>query len=390
LNRDANAGDAWFPLLVTLCLSVTGTLIFKVLPLVVGAAAESYALSPSQLGQLASSDLAGIAVASVVAPLWVRRVDWRSAARVALLLVIVGNVLSIKYFSFDALLAVRFVTGLGEGTATGLALVILGDSRNPDRNFGMAMAAPILLGVVGFKFLPLVIAQAGFAGVMMVLAAVSTVIFLLLSGLPRAGYRNHERRERVGGSTALVFLALLATFFNHLAIGAVWAFVERLGDAAGLARDTVSAALGIAVMLGFCGAVCATFQGGRWGRGLPLTLSVLGQLLALYLLSLVSTPSQFRIAVCLFQFCWLYAGAYQLATIARVDSSGRFFVLTIAFQAGGITVGPALAGALIEKAGFSPMLFVAGLAFVVSIVLFWWVLGVARNVSPQAAHAVHL
>ena len=369
---------------VTLCLCVTGTMIFKVLPLVVGAAANSYQLTAAQLGALASSDLAGIALASVLAPLWVRRVDWRLAARLALALVVLGNLLSIVHMQLAPLLAVRFVTGLGEGTATGLALTILGSTRNPDRNFGLAMAAPILLGMLGFRFLPAVVEQWGFGGVMAVFAAIAFIILLTQQWLPRRAPVVQHTGPGDGTAGSLVFVALLATGLNHLAIGAVWAFVERLGSAAGLAPDTVGSALASAVMVGFFGALAATVLAGRWGRGLPLVASVAGQLLALLLLADPADPFTYTLAVCLFQFCWLYAGAYQLATISLADTSGRFFVLTIAFQAGGITLGPGLAGWLIGAAGFSAMLLLAAAAFGGSIVLYLGVLAAADRPARAA------
>jgi len=146
----------------------------------------------------------------------------------------------------------------------------------------------------------------------------------------------------------------------------------------------VGSALASAVMVGFFGALAATVLAGRWGRGLPLVASVAGQLLALLLLADPADPFTYTLAVCLFQFCWLYAGAYQLATISLADTSGRFFVLTIAFQAGGITLGPGLAGWLIGAAGFSAMLLLAAAAFGGSIVLYLGVLAAADRPARAA------
>lgn len=379
-----HALDTQTALVVTLALTVTGTIIFKLLPLVVGAAAETFAIGYDKLGLLASSDLLGITIASLVMPLWVRRFDWRRAAIAALCLVVLGNVVSALVNDFQALLAVRMLTGLGEGTATGLGLVILGDMRKPDRAFGLAMASPIFLGLIGFQVLPPVIAAWGFDGVMLGLALVSSLILLALRWLPRSGRRRPPQAGHGSSDFVAVFAALIGTALYHLALGAVWAFIERMGKSAGLSPAYIGDALGLAVVCGLAGALLATVLGIRWGRSLPMLVAVTVQMLVLLLLVDDVQASVFFTATCLFQLSWLFSGPYQLGVIARADLSGRFFTLTIAFQAAGITLGPMLAGVLLEQYGFVAVRWLATAGMLAGIALL---VPVARRYREPAPHS---
>lgn len=349
---------------VTLCLSVTGVLMFKVLPLMVGAAAESFSFGPQELGYIASSDLAGITLASMLAPLWARRIDWRRAAGIALSLVIVGNVVSAFINELTPLLATRLVTGIGEGMASSLALVILSDTRNPDRGFALAIAAPIFVGLLAFQALPPLVIRFGYPGVVLSLAVMAACFLLLTPLLPRRGRPaaatagTHAPMTR--GAARWVIAGLAGTTVYHVGLVAVWAFVERMGHSAGLAAAAVGNALGTAVIFGLAGSLIAAAVGARYGRLWPLLLAAVGQCAALFLLGGAMSGMDLTTATALFQLLWLMSVPYQIAVIASADASGRFFVLALACQAAGVTLGPTLAGHLIEGNDYNAVRLLSG------------------------------
>lgn len=373
---ESSAREAWVrgiaPIAVALCLSVTGVLMFKVLPLMVGAAAESFHFGPRELGLIASSDLAGITLASLLAPLWARRIDWRIGAFAALALVVAGNLASATISELPLLLAVRFVTGIGEGMASSLALVILSDTRNPDRAFGLAVGAPILVGLIAFQTMPPLVERFGYDGVVLSLAALAGIFALLtpllpVSGRPMVAPAGRDTQPTSG--LRPIAVGLVAAAIYHIGLGAVWAFIERMGTAAGLARATMGSNLGLAVVFGLAGSLIATAVGARFGRSWPLVLAVCGQCAALLLLGPQMSGLGFAVAACAFQLLWLLSVPYQLAVIASFDAGGRYFVLALAFQAAGVTLGPVLAGLLIEGQDYSAVRALAATCLAASLVL---------------------
>jgi predicted MFS family arabinose efflux permease len=371
---------------MALALSVTGVLMFKVLPLIVGAAADEFGLEPRQIGLLASSDLAGITLASLLAPLWVRRVNWRAIAFAALALVVVGNVASAAIDTLGPLLAVRVVTGFGEGMASGLALVVLSDTRNPDRAFGLAVGAPILVGLLAFQVMPPLAHAYGYDGVVLALAGLAALFMAGLPWLPARGRpvpTAGERREsaqvdaaratgraEAGHGRGLVATALAAAAVYHVGLGAVWAFVERMGVAAGFEREWVGSMLGIAVVFGLAGSLLATTIGVALGRLWPIALAVAGQVAALALLVEPVSRTGFVVAACAFQFLWLLSVPYQLGIVAAADRGGRVFVLALAFQALGVAAGPVIAGFLLGPEGFAPVRWLAAVCLGVALALY--------------------
>lgn len=373
------------PIAVALCLSVTGVLMFKVLPLIVGAAAESFHFGPSELGLIASSDLAGITLASLLAPFWARRIDWRIGGFVALAIVVVGNLVSAGIGALPLLLAVRVLTGVGEGMASSLALVILSDTRNPDRAFGLAVGAPIFVGLIAFQLMPPLVERFGYDGVVLSLAALAGAFALLTPLLPARGRPVQSSNERPGPRAAAglrpVAVGLAAAAVYHVGLGAVWAFIERMGVAAGLASETIGASLGVAVVFGLAGSMIATAVGARFGRSWPLVLAISGQCAALLLLHGSMSATQFTLAACAFQLLWLLSVPYQLAVIASFDTSGRYFVLALAFQAAGVTLGPVVAGLLIDGQDFAAVRELAAVCLAASLAL---ILPLARRSSRTA------
>ena len=111
--------------------------------------------------------------------------------------------------------------------------------------------------------------------------------------------------------------------------------------------------------------------GDRFGRALPIGLSVVLQLLALLLLSSRPSPLAYVVAVMLFAFCWNFPVAFPLATTVAVDPSGRLVVLFLSAVKLGYAIGPAIAGMLIASSGgFRAPLLLGAICFVVSGAIF--------------------
>ena len=87
---------------------------------------------PKKAGLITALEALGTALGPIAALLWMPRVGRRTAAVVALLVVIIGNIVSSYQTSFESLAALRFLVGfLGQGTAFALAMAV-GEYRTGD------------------------------------------------------------------------------------------------------------------------------------------------------------------------------------------------------------------------------------------------------------------
>lgn len=354
-------------------LCVAGTSMYLILPLFVGVAADHLELSDRQVGLLASSEIAGIGLASLLAVTWQHRVSWRLAAGASLAFITAGDLLSIGATSSGSLIALRFLTGLlGEGPAYALGLACLGETREPNRTFLQLTASQVAYATTALWGLPYVVSAWGFAGMLTVFVGVAGLAAAWLFWLPSKS-RKARSAPRIGGMPgsrpALVALAFHMVFFAG--VSSIWAYVERMGNAFGLTPEDVGMALAVSTAISFVGLLLASGAGARLGRRLPLACAGIGLGAAAAFLAAPLSLWGYVAATALFSVAWNIGVAFQLGLATELDTHGRLLVLAPAFQAGGSTLGPALAAGLLSGQGYQPVNWLGGLCCVTSFAVFF-------------------
>ena len=346
-------------------LAVAATAVFGVQPLFVGAAAEELSLDDRQIGFLAGSDLAGIALASLLAPLWLARVRWRPAAAVALAVLALGNLASAWAASYPLLLALRLALGLaGNGLALTVAFAALDRSRATARHWAIFVAGNILAGTVGLWGLPYLIPTWGFRPVVLALAACALVALPFFRWLPEGGEEPQEPETEVDAAGARsrtqVVLALAAHGLFFAGGGAVWAFIERIGDAGGLGATAIGGTLARAMPISVFGAGLAAWAGTRFGYVRPLVLTGMVFAAAMALLAGSLTALTYGTAACLMFIAWNAVAPYQMGLISEHDPAGRNMALAPVVKAGGIALGPVIAGLVLDGSSYEPVVWIGG------------------------------
>lgn len=109
--------------------------------------------------------------------------------------------------------------------------------------------------------------------------------------------------------------------------------------------------------MGIVGAGCASLIGTRLPRQLLLVLGY-GLMAGSVLLLLGQPPlARFALAALAFKFTWTFILPLILACLADLDRSGKLMNASNLVIGGGLAIGPAIAGRLIENsASFSPLL----------------------------------
>lgn len=359
-------------LIAAILLMCAGASMFQVEPLFLGAAAVAMGLDGAQIGLLAGAELIGAALGSVAAFFWVSHFNWRYVATGALLVLAAGNLYSATIDDLNLLMAVRCATGFfGSGTVYAVALAIIGDMRNPDRAFGIAIAILVGLTMVALFLLPGAIVSWGPAGVLVPLAAFALLIIPVVLRIPACvSATESETTSQSTSSVLAVMLALTVQVVWYIGVGGVWAFIERIGTASNIELSSIGGALAIGMGAGAAGAILASAIGTRWGRLPMFALAMLAQAVSLYVLTTELDWSSFLLAATLFNVSWNFALPFLLGAIAARDPSGRFTVLIVAAQGLGVAIGPIMAGFLIEGMGLSSVSYFGISACALSVLLF--------------------
>jgi predicted MFS family arabinose efflux permease len=371
-HRDVNRPAA---IISVTALGVIGSIVFLLLPMLIGAFTENLSLGTSQVGLLGSADMTGMFVAAIVATFWVRSCNWRVIAAVACGLLIVCHLASGLIQGFAPLLLIRLLAGFAGGSLMSIALTSLGDSRHPDRYFALFVAAQLTLGGIGLWLFPGLLMQFGLRGVFGGLALVVFASALMIPFIPRQGCKRaapgNSGHKHNGRTLRPGVMALLACFIFNMGIMAVWAYLERMGDAAGLPGDFIGRTLGLSLVAALVGALMAAGFENRFGRVAPLLVTLVVQAIALLLLASDLSPGSFMLGVMLFAFGWNFPVAYQLAITVTIDVSGRLVVLFLSAVKLGYAVAPIIAAQLLWfDLGFSPVLGLAAFCFLASTVIF--------------------
>jgi len=353
--------DAPISIISYVLTSAVAPLMITLGPIIIGAYVEVLGLTEKQAVKIFSTEMAGFSFGGVIVFLLLSRVNWRHIVLGAFIFLILGNFAALGVDTLQPLLIIRFLTGLGSGTLMAMTVVSIGMTKNPERIYGLWLASQYISAAIAITFLARLIPEYGLAAAFIIFAILGLSLVWVFLHFP-------ERSEiKAGGSTiagtrkALVLgvLGLLGIFVFYGGQAAVWAYVERIGITAEFTSISVANAISIALLAGIGGALLATALGNKLGRRVPMIVTIIFSLIAVYVLVDSTVFISYLMALCLFNVVWQYSTPYLQATIANIDASGRLLSLVAIVIPASISAGPAVVSFfLIEGGAYTVILWV--------------------------------
>jgi predicted MFS family arabinose efflux permease len=332
---------------------VVALIVVNVLPALVNVIAVGLKWDDRALGLLASADVAGITLGSLVGVPIVHRVSLRTVVLWGVATLIAADVIC-GSSSVRPMIILWRVIG---GTASGLILAAcyaIYSGGNPQRNFAAFSIGQMASGFVGVTAIPLLASRFGWRSSFYALACVTALALPLSLALPRLPFVKKARAhlDAPGRTDLAVWLAVAGLVFYVIGEGAVWTFMERIGAASGISEHDINFSVSACTLAGVFGAVVTLFPSKRLGVVLPLTLSALVSVASVGVMR-VANPTVFFAALSAFTFTWLSFSTLQFAAIAKADTVGTATIAMSAAWYGGFTIGPYLAGELVGRYGFA-------------------------------------
>ena len=357
---------------IVLFAAITPTILMTA-PAVAAQLASEWQLSPARIGDLFSMELGAMSLATLPAWWWLKRVDWRTAALIAALLFIVANLLSMRADTYAALLALRCTSALAGGSLMILCLASAATTANPSRVYGLWVMGQLVVGALGLIVLPGLFERFGLNACYLILAGLMSLLLPLARAFPAGNATapaNHG--PSLPGSRWKAALGVGAVLAFYISLGGVWTFIGALGASVGISPQHSGEVLAIATVMGIAGAASASLIGGR----LPRAMLLLGgyALMATAVLLLLGEPAllRFALAALLFKFTWTFILPLVLACLADLDHSGKLMNASNLVIGGGLAIGPAIAGRLIEASGgFTLLLLGAAVITLLSLVMIF-------------------
>jgi predicted MFS family arabinose efflux permease len=373
--------------IIAACLiSTAGAIVYLISPILLGSAMESLSLTSGQSGMMISVYFSGYTLITISALYWLPKINSRHVAFYSLVGFIAGLLGAAVSTSYAMIVTAMFISGTGAGMLFGLSIAIIAETDDPDRYYGVALASQLLLGSVLLFLGPSVLGPRwGLAGLFVGTAVFVGIMGLSLPWVPeRLGKTKVQAiNEQHNLPTIPVFIAIGALLIWFTGLSGLYAFIERIGVASGLDGLTIGTVLSFTVITGVSGALSAAFIANRFGKIRPHLVGAIGIFLAMYLLLWQPNIVKYAIAICFLTFSWNFWLAYLLGTIASVDFTGRYSVLTTAALGLGATFGPGIAGKLVEGATFSPLFVFSNLTILSGLLMVLWVLSKLKTLKQS-------
>jgi predicted MFS family arabinose efflux permease len=356
-------------IVAAIIISALGAIFYNVLPLYLGTAQDSKALSNSQLGLISTAFFVGYNLVTLSAFYWIRALSWRLITCLALPLGGACLYASTLTDSYALLLGLTTLAGGAFAVVYGIGTTIISDTDNPTRWYGLKIAAEAGLGAALLVILPgTLVAQYGFDGmiwgILITLAALSPVLLIL----PRSGRKvTQTSADPVAditsdGANSAIWFALLATLAFFTGTSAVWAFMERLGNAYGFDSEAIGTLLALTLIFATSGSLAVAAIGRLFGNFYPFIFSVVSIFVSLVILNIPEDFTLFAAGCCLFSIGFGAGLPLIVAEVAELDHDGRYTVLSVPAVGLGAMIGPAIAGFLFTENTAQPVIIATAAA----------------------------
>lgn len=361
-------------IITTIYLGVVGVCVFVLQPVFNQGLVTSIGLTPQQVGYVASVEMWGLAATSIALTVLMGRISWRKVTAVFLVIAVIGNLASIGQTDITVLMIARAIAGIGLGAMITIPFVIMGFTRNPDRNIGLIVTFVLIYGALGSYAMPWAIEKFSLNVVLAFFAIFVAGAIPLVRFIPNAAENQHA--DTVGVvvfPSAIKMLTMLAVFLFGVAVTMVWAFAILVATNGGLDEQTAGNVLGNSQFLGIVGAFLATVLGKRYGRIFPMSAGILGCGVGAAVLLSDITYLAYTVAIFIYSFFWNFVQPYLMAILADFRDGGKTVVRGIALQMIAYAIGPYL-GALLVRTGEHHVYDAVNLIGAIIFVLGWFVM----------------
>lgn len=321
-----------------------------------GMLVDSLGMGPQDAGFLLSIELCTISLVCMGASVFVGRLPKRTLALCGAAIAVLGNVVSLQGHDFGSLVIARAIAGTGYGLATAAGNAVVASAVEPaplyDKKMMLFALTQLLVDIV----VPSVTQYLGPRGFFGFMILTNLLLIPLILRLPQGVHKiemvvdERSGSQKRGWKVATVLILSLAVIFA-VRESAYWGFLERFGAAASVSAAMVGLVVGIGTVPSVIAPRLATILRARFGEIVPTVLGVFLEGVVLYLLSATGSKVLFLILLLVWPVFYCYTVPLLMGVAARLDNQGRIIAMAAGALQIAFAIGPALAGAIVQKAG---------------------------------------
>lgn len=325
------------------------------IPFNIGAIISSMGASYGDAGLVTTIELAGTSVASLLGASLIGRVPVKTLCILGMIMVLVGNVLSLAATELNFLMFGRAVTGIGGGLVVASIFALAARSAKPEMTFGIIGAFGGVGLAVGSIVAPMAIFWGDYHGVLYVYTGLA-IFGLLLSMTRFPKFAPKSKGESITQAQYNGFIGwgvLIGIGIIFLAFGGIQGFIERMGVGLGISSHAIGFSLLVGGLLSIVGPAAAGSIGPRFGSAKPIIIIFSLLVLFIFILATTTNAVTFLTTLPIFLVLPLIGGPLVLGALSVIDPSGKLTAIYPSFCTMGLALGPAVVGCIVDNAGFS-------------------------------------
>ncbi len=382
--------DDWRTLAIAVYLTLVGYAVLVGVPVISTAWVGLLGFTEEQVGRVAGADLGGLALGSVMASLVMARINRHWIAYSGLLIAISANFACLYFTSYETVLWLRVLAGVGSGLICGVAVTTLGGSSKPARAYNIMLFAFAFSQAGEMQVLPM-LSMNGIYWVFIASMLISAPLVHLIPARP--GPERPLSQAVINDPSLKVprlipWLCLLAIFFTYINIGTYWTYIELASLSGGIDAQWIGRVL-VGVSFGsIVGCLVATVLSNRFGLARPLIFTLAVMTLSVGMLGFGLSYPKLLISLALFNFLWIFIDVYQMGTVAVLDRRGTFAALMPGAQGLGQIVGPNIAASLLGHGyGYPAVFYLCGSAAFMGMLIYAFMYLRVRRQVPELARS---
>jgi hypothetical protein len=354
-------------------ICVCSMMYFINMPLMLGLAVKDLGLVQSQVWLLGGIFLGGVALATVFSVLFIRIAHWQRLVFISGFMSLLAFLLPIFVSGFTVLLICHGLAGFFAGIGYAVAIACLGDTRNPTRNYALALTAQTAaVAIVSYLLPQLVVRGTTFHEALMVVAGLSFIAILLGTMVPRNGKRASLKNVMTDQNPIAVFIVLLILLLVFVGGSTVRNAIEPIASHLDFAATDGGGVMMILILASGLGSLIAAFMSARSGYARPMVIA-LGIAVTVLVLGVFQLwPEQVSLifAFCLVGGAWNFAAAYGMGLTAKLDSgSGKYTPLIATIQVIGNIAGIVAVGSLVVGGSYVLPYMLACIVWILALVI---------------------
>jgi predicted MFS family arabinose efflux permease len=375
LGGNLNKFDTWQSISVALFMALVGYTVMVSVPVLSTALVEKVGFTEVQVGRIWGADLGGLSFGSILSALLVAWVNRRYLIAAGVVLSVAANAGCLVLVTYEQVLALRVLAGIGSGIFTAVAVVTLGGTTNPVRAFNLLLFGFAFSTAIELHFLP----QLTMNEIYLFFIALAAACALFVKWIPTRPSNaeelalqaeNIEDEEDWAVPKTLPVICLVAVCFTYINIGGYYTYIELAALSDGVSEEWVGPILTSSSIFAVVGCVIAYFAA-RFGLFKPLFVSLLAMATIVIMLSAGINDINLVVSLYGFMTLWTFVDVFQSAMLSHMDRTGSLVAMLPSVQGFGQFVGPNIAASVLgAHLGYSSVFIVSGSMALVALTLY--------------------